>query len=918
MAGSWFLAPGMDLSLCIAHAHSMPLVLLSYLVAVFASYTAFHVMERVGSVAAGAGRAIWLATAGVSMGAGIWAMHFIGMLAVTMPVEVRYDLPTTALSLVFAVVASGLAFGIFTGRGGLAHRLGFGGLVLGLGVGAMHYTGMAGLRLAARTVYDPVVFGLSIAVVVALSILALAVLSSDGWIRHGRRARWRIGGAVLMGLSVTAMHYTAMSATYFFPEVGSEPLAGFADSKMLVAGITVVAVGLGLIAAVAAVVDRRLQHSETRRRQSEEFLRTVFDTSADGILIVDGDGCIGMANPAAQAIFGCTLDGLALEDVVDREGGVLDGAGGPREPLEAVARRPDGATFPVEITVGVAEQTGAAISVVVLRDITQRKEVERSLLAAKEDAEAASRAKSDFLATMSHEIRTPMNGVIGMAGLLMNSDLDEQQRQFTGTIIESGETLLTILNDILDFSKIEAEMIDLEIGPFDLSQVVESVLDLSAARAHAKGIELASLIEPGVPRVLCGDVGRVRQIIHNLVGNAIKFTEEGGVSVRVGLRDIVDGVAEIEIRVRDTGIGIAAEHHARVFERFSQADTSTTRRYGGTGLGLAICKSLAGLMGGEVGVESTEGTGSTFWFTMRLGLGAEMVSAEPADMTALRGRTALVVDDNPVNRCVIARQLEIFGIGATVVDGAGAAMEQMRDARARGADFDVAIIDHMMPDTDGVGLAAMARAAGFTEATKLLLCSSSGMVGSKAKARELGFDDQLAKPIHQGLLAHRLTELCAPPPVSRPATVMPRQQIAGMSGATARVRLRVLVVEDNKVNQMLAVALVNAAGHQADVAANGFEAVEAVNNRPYDIVLMDIQMPDMDGFEATRRIRSLNRQVASIPVIAMTANAMKGDRERCLEAGMDDYVSKPVDAAVLLEKLTLWGRGGDGVTASVA
>ncbi len=667
---------------------------------------------------------------------------------------------------------------------------------------------------------------------------------------------------------------------------------------------------VGLVGIGRNITQRKLAEAENQR------LAAAIEQAAEAVVVTDLQGKIQYVNPAFTKVTGFHRDEALGQNPRILKSGRHDKEfyhglwqtllAGNAWRGEIVNRRKDGTIYDEEMTVTpVRDGSGVITSfIAVKQDVTARKQAEAQLQRAKKAAEAANRAKSEFVANMSHEIRTPMNGILGMTELALDTDLTAEQREYLGMVKTSADSLLTVINDILDFSKVEAGRLDLESIEFSLRQSLEPAVKALALRAHQKGLELNCYVHPPVPEVLVGDPGRLRQVLVNLVGNAVKFTGQGEVTVQVEKQAEEDGAVWLHFSVQDTGIGIAPEKQEAIFEPFTQADGSTARRYGGSGLGLTISHHLVEMLGGRMWVESALGQGSTFHFTARLGLGRPFPPISPAKQASLVNVPVLVVDDNATNRRILEDMLRNWRLRPTVVADGPAALDCLKKAEEAGRPFALMLTDVNMPDVDGFTLVEQVkqdpRLAGLT----VLMLTSAGQRGDAARCRDLGVAAYLTKPVGQSELFDAIVRVLGSGSQLRPAALVTRHSLR-----ETRKGLRVLLAEDNVVNQMLAVRLLEKRGCTVVVTADGREAVSAFEKEPFDLVLMDVQMPRMDGFKVTAAIREREKAAGGhTPIVAMTAHAMKGDREECLGAGMDDYLAKPIRAQELFEILTRLGQ----------
>lgn len=1032
------------------------LVILSLVIAVLGSYVALMHMDRM-TASKGKSALVWMLLGGLTLGVSIWAMHFVGMLAFRLPIELMYDAQLTLLSVMPAFLASVLGFHLIRSPRLNAGKLIFGGAAMGLGIVSMHYIGMSALMLSPPLRYNPAIVVTSVGIAVVVSIMAL-------WIgrwnqRSGRNPHFtRLLSSLIMGMAIAGMHYTAMQDMHI--DANSVCIS---DGLNLPNGLMAMAVAAAVMVLlvsglVAALFSKRI-------REQEQLLlaraHTYLEMSPDSLLVVNADASLHFVNQRAMAMFGLPADvqlgDLKLQDFIKPQeplkkvhesagsgSGVLPPSLTYLQPLigyDIVARTFGGQQFTVEISVNEIEFADACQLLIAVRDVTLRRLAEAKLVeaesmlrglsdslpvaiyqylwlgphhgkynyiskkaqtlfgvspesilqsrhalldsvyeedraallqtwelaneklqpwqcevrhvmadggirwvlgagvpvsfegdahlgavksqlwcgywmdvtdrhllvdelsGAKQQAESASKAKSDFLANMSHEIRTPMNAIIGMSQLMKQTSLNGQQQKYLSRITQAGSHLLGIINDILDFSKVEAGKLTIEQVPVDLDRVLENVSTLVGEKASAKGLELIFDVEPDVPRALVGDPLRLGQVLINFTNNAVKFTERGEITVKVRKEEALHDSVLLHFAVQDTGIGLNEEQMSRLFNSFEQADMSTTRKFGGTGLGLAISKRLAELMGGQVGVSSELGAGSEFWFTAKLGVRAAVPGDALVPHPDLRGLRLLVVDDNPSARAVLEGLLERMSFEVTSVDSGVHALDEIGLAEERGRPYSVVFLDWQMPGMNGGETAKRLAQMPLQHKPHCILLTGYGREEVLREAQDCGFDEILLKPVNQSILFDGLMAVLSrskAEPASQPrASMVSTPNLAGLAGK------KILLAEDNDINQEVARGMLEAGGLVVDVAGNGLIAVEAARQQGYDLILMDMQMPVMDGVTAAMEIRRLPRY-ESVPIIPMTANVMPEHRVACEQAGMVGFIPKPIDAQVLWSTLTQW------------
>jgi two-component system sensor histidine kinase/response regulator len=793
-------------------SYNAGLVATSFVIAILAAFVALSISGRIVAATSRRARLAWASAGAISMGGGIWSMHFVGMLAFSLPCGVSYDPVGTVLSMIPGMIASGIALNAIS-KPTAPHvmRLLGSAVLMGAGIGAMHYAGMAAMQPEALLRYDPALVLLSVVVAIALAFASLSIR-----FRFRRGASSGIAATIIaatvMGCAVAGMHYTAMQASIFFP-LPDGPIHSMALSPQLLA-----------------------------------VLITIFT-----VLIATG-----------------TLV----------------------------------ATF-------AGRQNELAVSLTA--EMARRQRTEEDLVRAREQAEAANSAKSQFLATMSHEIRTPMNGVLGMANLLASTPLNERQRRLVENLLRSGQALLAIINDVLDFSKIEAGRFDLLEVDFDPREVIAEVTDLFCEPCARKGLEFVYFVAEDVPASLRGDPVRLRQVLINLVGNAIKFTERGEILTEVVIADRETERLLLSFTVTDTGVGIAPEQKSRVFESFHQADHGALAARAGSGLGLTIARHLVELMGGEIDVESELGRGSQFRFTARLAPSQRTTDAPPSERYIAQPLRVLLVDTNAVSARIMSLYLASWRLDAAVVAGADDAETAWRAARAVGRPYDVVIIDVKGLGAAGIALARQVRADEGGRPAEVIALVGVDSIAVDDDVEKVGAFAIMTKPARPSELFNCLASLAAG---ARHGDVVPFFMRRTSRTKRPQFDARILLVEDNMVNQEVAIGMLEAMGCRVVTRANGHEAVELFAREQFDLVLMDCEMPVMNGFEAARRIRELERLLGPAnggaadqprtPIVAVTAHALTTVHEKCLQAGMDDFLIKPFDELRLAEALRRW------------
>ena len=980
------------------------LVILSYIVASFSCYTALALARSLTFTEDKRQKSIIHWCGSFALGAGIWSMHFIGMLAYKMRMHIEYDIGLTIASLFIAVAAGYIVLAIVSRvqmNFGVVIAT---SLLLGLGISSMHYVGMAAMKMDAELKYQPDLFLLSIAIAIAASASALVIVRAVVQYKSKRRRLLKSCASLIMGLAICGMHYTGVAAAVFIPyaQCRYDSNQNFDTMAMAIAIVTSIILGSSL-AHFIYNKKRSLQSREEVYAFPVKLLAASMLLTLGVVLWLGGNSFYihyflthdmarsqQIAETADELLYlDSVLSQLAYapssgdEDFEARYREALDKDfehkinNLPNKELQDIARLMDSTRDSLTILnrkrALLIKQQKIAEAEAVMKDegyaklnqthMDGRRQLSekireashqnllslenniyavlvmviavliavvvawyfvfRSIRLWREELEAsrlremqANRSKSDFLANMSHEIRTPMHAILGTTGLLLDTEQTPEQQNWTEIIKKAGENLLDIINDILDFSKIEAGKLKLDSTVFDLPSVIMEVTDMLAFKVQEKNIELLVQLAPDLPYNVVGDPTRLRQILLNLVGNAIKFTQKGYIVIRLEWRKVNDTKLLFLFAIQDTGIGIPAEKTGHIFEKFSQAEESTTRKFGGTGLGLTISKSLVEMMDGHIGVKSEVGKGSVFHFDIMLQAAStdvQHVSLIPD--CKLDGLRVLIVDDIDVNQQIVYKYTQTWSMRCDVASSAKQALQMMVEATQAGDPYKFVMIDYYIGDINGVELAEWIRNAPVSLDASLFLITALNQVITSSNLLEKGFSAYFSKPYYPDQLKAALQLLWDARQHGKKLPLVTRHMINNLLCQQARKQKidtdmfpgkPVLVVEDMKVNLMLIIKVLERHGCVVSVAENGREAVEKVANHSYDVIFMDCQMPVMDGFEATRLIREMEGKLRHTPIIALTADAMTGDREKCLSAGMDDYLNKPFKAERITEMLMKW------------
>lgn len=862
------------------------LVIASYVIAVLGSYVGLTMATYLFDARSTKEKALLHWGGAFALGSGIWSMHFLGMLAFKMKMYVEYDVWLTSLSMAIAILT---AYGVLqvTRVQTLSRpRLFLSAVLLGLGISAMHYTGMAAMIMDASLRYVPSLFLLSVIIAITASAAALWIMFRLG--RHTSRNRFilRIIAALIMGAAICGMHYTGMLASVFIPfaQCRYDPNQSFDMLAFAVATITSIIFGIALALGMYS--------KEKRAVEGEKYSFPVGMVLLSKLMTVIAMLWVGINSFYIHHQL-TSKNALSQQQLLSLANNVY---------------------YTLYLGIGI-------ITVLCLTWYYASRSVRRwhgQLQITQQISQQASAAKSEFLANMSHEIRTPLNSMIGTAELVLESEMTAQQEKHIRTILTSSEALLEIINDILDLSKIESGKLELAPIPFDLEAAIEDTVELFAPKVREKErkVELLFHFTPGTPRHVIGDPMRVRQILSNLLSNAIKFTEAGYIMITAeALLDasVPENRHIIKLSVRDTGIGIPASKLQIIFDKFSQADASTTRKFGGSGLGLSICRQLTRMMQGDITAQSTPGVGSVFTATMVLEHDRAAPERAGPDHSELIGKRALIVDDLKPSCDITIAHLTRAGIEATVVSDARDALKLLADARSNRRPFDLLITDYVLSEVAN---------AVFTQQAKAL-CPDLAVIMVTALAEKgyaqifasAGCDAYFTKPVRAGQFLDLLTMIFAAKRSGKTLSMLTPLNTFRKTAVESSVSdsdylhgAEILLVEDNRANRELVVKILENLHCRVSTAQSGEEAVDMVGTHPFDLILMDCQMPEMDGFEASRMIQEMKHSgiVADIPIIALTANAMKGDRERCLESGMNDYLTKPLRKTKLCEALMHW------------